>query len=80
MAAADSMPEQLADRQEGPHRYASPTTEDYLEGWRLWRAYRRDDHLNAGEPAARWGATEEHILAALPLIAAALKEDLHPER
>jgi hypothetical protein len=46
----------------------------------LWRAYRRDDHLNAGESAARWAATEEHILAALPLIAAALKEDLHPER
>lgn len=36
---------ELADRFEGPHRYAYPTVAAYEEGFALWRALRRD-----GEP------------------------------
>jgi hypothetical protein len=42
--------EQLAVRKEVPHRYAYPSTEEYLTGWRLWLALRRDSQL-AGEEA-----------------------------
>jgi hypothetical protein len=35
--------EELASRQEAPHRYAYPTVEAYEEGFRTWRAMRRDD-------------------------------------
>ncbi|WP_086685857.1 hypothetical protein [Streptomyces pseudogriseolus] len=33
---------ELADRFEGPHRYAYPTADAYEEGFALWRALRRD--------------------------------------
>ena len=70
-------PEQLAERQEGPHFYAYPTREAYFEGWHLWRAYRRDDRLNAEEAAVRWALIEERILGALPAdLAAAVKGEL----
>lgn len=59
-------PEQLAARQECPHRYAYPTPEAYMEGWRLWRAYRRDDRLNAGEAAALREVIRESAVRALP--------------
>lgn len=68
-------PEQLADRQEGPHFYAYPTPEAYVEGWHLWRAYRRDERLNAEEAAVRWALIEAGILGRLPPdIAAALQD------
>ncbi|MFC9280967.1 hypothetical protein [Streptomyces collinus] len=38
--------EELADRQEAPHRYAYPSTEEYVNGFRTWRAMRRDDELS----------------------------------
>lgn len=68
-------PEQLAGREECPHRYAYPTVEDYLEGWRLWRVYRNENRLNPAEAAVRWAVIEERIISALPphITAAALR-------
>jgi hypothetical protein len=37
--------DELAERTEGPHRYAYPTADAYSEGWALWRALRRDSGL-----------------------------------
>jgi hypothetical protein len=37
---------ELAGRQEAPHRYAYPSTEEYVNGFRTWRAMRRDDELS----------------------------------
>ncbi|CAL9326856.1 hypothetical protein [Streptomyces sp. SudanB91_2054] len=34
--------EELANRYEAPHRYAYPSTEEYVKGFRTWRALRRD--------------------------------------
>ncbi|MFI0406594.1 hypothetical protein [Actinomadura sp. 3N508] len=58
-------PEPLAAREKCPHRHAYPTHGAYLEGRRQWRAYRRDEHLNPAEAAARWAVIEEHYLGAL---------------
>ncbi|GAB2858212.1 hypothetical protein GCM10022221_67130 [Actinocorallia aurea] len=45
--------DELADRNEPPHRYAYPDTAAYLDAWHLWRALRRDGRLNPQEAAAR---------------------------
>ncbi|TDD37858.1 hypothetical protein E1287_07315 [Actinomadura sp. KC06] len=58
------MPEQLAVREEGPHFYAYPTHEAYLEGRHLWRAYRRNERLHADEAAVRWALIDQRILRA----------------
>jgi hypothetical protein len=69
--------EQLAVREVCPHRYAYPTPGAYIDGWRLWRAFRRDEGLSPAEADARWTVTVEHILGALPPdVAAAVKEHL----
>ncbi|MEU9925106.1 hypothetical protein AB0H51_28125 [Streptomyces griseoluteus] len=34
--------QELAEREAPPHRYAYPTNEAYVQGFRLWRALRRD--------------------------------------
>jgi hypothetical protein len=34
--------DELAERTEGPHRYAYPTLGAYSEGWARWRVLRRD--------------------------------------
>ncbi len=36
---------ELADRPECPHRYAYPDHGQYLQGWSLWRALRRDPYV-----------------------------------
>ena len=33
---------ELAEREQGPHRFAYPTVESYELGWYTWRALRRD--------------------------------------
>lgn len=53
--------DELEGREEGPHRYAYPTTEAYLEGWYLWRALRRDSRLTAGERQAAGLVLESHL-------------------
>lgn len=34
--------QELAEREAAPHRYAYPTNEAYVQGFRLWRALRHD--------------------------------------
>ncbi|GIH95317.1 hypothetical protein ACFFMN_23435 [Planobispora siamensis] len=53
--------EELAIRPDCPHRYAYATVEDYLQGWRLWRAMRRDDGLSAAELEARYAVVDVEI-------------------
>ncbi|PRX91971.1 hypothetical protein [Allonocardiopsis opalescens] len=45
---------ELANREAMPHRYAYPTVDDYLAGWKLWLALRRDWQLNPGEARIRF--------------------------
>ncbi len=52
---------ELAGRQDCPHFYAYPSCEDYLEGWNLWRALRRDGRLTAVEADVKWRLMEERI-------------------
>lgn len=55
--------DQLAERSAGPHRYAYPTVDDYLVGWRLWVALDRDGRLNPEERAVVERLRVEHALA-----------------
>lgn len=41
--------DELAARDDGPHRYAYPDNAAYVAGFRLWRALRRDSALTAVE-------------------------------
>ncbi|TDC02111.1 hypothetical protein E1091_01525 [Micromonospora fluostatini] len=41
--------DELAERAEGPHRYAYPSHEEYLQGWRLWRALSVDSRPTRAE-------------------------------
>ncbi|MEU0941078.1 hypothetical protein [Embleya sp. NPDC005971] len=41
--------DQLAERDSCPHRYAYPTCEEYVEGFRLWRAIFWDGRPNREE-------------------------------
>lgn len=41
--------DELATRISGPHRYAYPDAQAYLEGWALWKALRRDSRLTRTE-------------------------------
>lgn len=52
---------ELAERTDCPHFYAYPTSEDYLEGWNLWRALRRDDRLSGAEADVKWQLVQERI-------------------
>jgi hypothetical protein len=61
--------QQLAERQTGPHFYAYPDQDAYVEGWNLWRAYRRDERLNSAEADARFDVTWAHLTAARPDLA-----------
>lgn len=57
---------ELAVRAECPHFYAYPTPDDYLAGWNLWRALRRDDRLTGAEADARFQVVAERIMSADP--------------
>lgn len=46
--------EELAARTECPHRFAYPTYDAYKEGWRLWRALRRDARPTPAEADTVW--------------------------
>ncbi|PNG22435.1 hypothetical protein [Streptomyces cahuitamycinicus] len=65
--------EELSDRQEAPHRYAYPTAEAYVEGFRVWRAMRRDDELT---PLERLLATSVRMAP----LGARLDGALHPHQ
>lgn len=54
--------DELLIRTDPPHRYAYPSTEDYVKGWRLWRALRRDDRLTPAEMDAVWEVIEAHLI------------------
>lgn len=56
---------ELATRQEGPHRFAYPDIDQYVQGWQLWQALRRDRRLTPNEQDARHKAVREHVSAAL---------------
>lgn len=41
--------DELADRQDGPHFCAYPSHDEYVAGWQLWKALRRDSRLATAE-------------------------------
>lgn len=41
--------DELAERGDGPHRYAYPSHDAHLYGWNLWKALRRDSRLTSDE-------------------------------
>ncbi|WP_431881847.1 hypothetical protein [Micromonospora chalcea] len=52
--------DELAEREQPPHRYAYPTVDAYLFAFYLWRSLRRDARLTADEELVvrRWRITE----------------------
>jgi hypothetical protein len=45
--------DELGERLEAPHYYAYPSSSEYEQGFRIWRAMRRDDQLTPAEQEAR---------------------------
>lgn len=46
--------DELAERETAPHRYAYPTLDEYLYGFKLWRSLRRDARLTYAENDIVW--------------------------
>ncbi|MFE1767250.1 hypothetical protein ACFW81_23905 [Streptomyces angustmyceticus] len=54
---------ELAEREQGPHRFAYSTTEAYELGWYTWRALRRDAEPTRAERDAAFEVLEAHLSA-----------------
>jgi hypothetical protein len=57
--------QELAVRPNGPHRYAYPDTDQYVRGWALWRALRRDRQLNPAERQVVGQLKVDRVVAAM---------------
>lgn len=59
--------DELAERETAPHRYAYPTLDEYLFGFKLWRSLRRDARLTYDENDIVWRWQVEKMASELNL-------------